>query len=71
MESKFGHDPASGARWEIHGPAAGAPIVEAWADHYIRFERRPPWQEELRNEIRNRCQLLKPSAGQMSVAMKK
>jgi hypothetical protein len=64
MESKFGHDPVSGARWEIHGPAAGAPIVEAWADHYIRFERRPPWQEELRNEIRNRCQLLKPSAGQ-------
>ena len=40
MESKFGHDPVSGARWEIHEPAEGIPLVEVWADDYIPFE--PP-----------------------------
>lgn len=65
METKFGHDPVSGARWEVHGPAAGVPIVEAWADDYIRFDGRPPWQEELRDEIRSRCRLLEPVAGQV------
>jgi hypothetical protein len=65
MESKFGHDAASGARWEIHGPAAGVPIVEAWADDYIRFDGRPPWQEDLRDEIRSRCRLLEPAAEQV------
>jgi len=65
MESKFGHDPVSGARWEIHGPAAGILIVEAWADDYIRFDGLPPWQEELREEIRRRCRLLEPAEGQV------
>ena len=65
MESKFGHDPVSGARWEIHGPAKGIPIVEAWADDYIRFDGLPPWQEELRDEIRRRCRLLEPAEGQV------
>jgi hypothetical protein len=65
MESEFGHDPASGARWEIHGPAAGIPVVEAWADDYIRFDGLPPWQEELRDEIRRRCGLLEPAEGQV------
>lgn len=49
----------------IRGPAAASPVVEAWADDYIRFERRPIWQEELRNEIRSRCSRLAPSAGQV------
>ena len=65
MESKFGHDPASGARWEIHGPSEGRAVVEAWADDYIRFDHRPPWQDELRDEIRSRCRRLEPSAGQV------
>lgn len=65
MESKFGYDPVSGARWEIHGPSEGNAVVEAWADDYIRFDHRPPWQDELRDEIRSRCRLLEPSAGQV------
>ena len=71
MESKFGHDPVSGARWEIHGPAKGIPIVEAWADDYIRFDGRPPWQEELRDDIRSRCRLLEPTAEQVLQALQK
>jgi hypothetical protein len=34
--------PSLEGRPEIHGPAPGSAIVEAWADYYIRFERRPP-----------------------------
>jgi hypothetical protein len=54
-------------RYEIHPPAASSTIVEAWADDYIRFERRhrPPWQERLRDEIRARCRKLKPSDQQV------
>jgi hypothetical protein len=52
--------PLPEGRSEIHGP-----VVEAWADDYIRFERRPVWQEHLRNEIRARCSQLEPSAGQV------
>lgn len=66
MESKFGHDPASGARWEIHGPAEDIPVVEAWADGYIPFQpAQTSWKRELREEIRSRCELLEPSAGQV------
>lgn len=68
MESKFGHDPISGARWEIHGPAAGVPIVEAWADKYIPFNKLLPWQRELRGEISSRSRLLKPSGSQVLYA---
>jgi hypothetical protein len=50
---------------EIHGPWVGSAVVEAWADDYIRFERRPVWQERLRNEIRTRCRQLEPSDGQV------
>ncbi len=53
------------ARYEIRGPAAGSAVVEAWADDYIRFERRPDWQELLRTEIRTCCQQLEPSAEQV------
>ena len=66
MGSKSGHDPVSGARWEIHGPAEGVPAVEAWADGYIPFEpARTSWKRELREEIRSRCELLGPSAGRV------
>jgi hypothetical protein len=57
--------PVPEGRCEIHGPAADSAVVEAWADDYIRFERRPAWQEHLRNEIRTRCRQLEPSAGQV------
>jgi hypothetical protein len=50
--------PAPEGRRYIRGP-----VVEAWADDYIRFERRPPWQEHLRDEIRSRCRQLDPSDG--------
>lgn len=44
---------------------AGSAVVEAWADAYIRFEGRPAWQEQLRNEIRSACGQLEPSAEQV------
>lgn len=52
-------------RYEIDGPTEGSPVVEAWADDYIRFERRPSWQEDLRNEIRTQCGQLNPSPAQV------
>lgn len=52
-------------RYEIHGPPPDSAAVAAWADDYIRFEHRPPWQEQLRDEIRSRCRQLEPSAGQV------
>lgn len=52
-------------RWDIHGPMDGGAVIQAWADDYIRFERRPPWQERLRDEIRSRCRQLEPSDGQV------
>ncbi len=52
-------------QFDIRGPAMDSPVIEAWADDYIRFERRPVWQEELRHEIRRRCGRLTPSAGQV------
>ena len=52
-------------RSDVHGPAVGSAVVEAWADDYIRFERRPIWQEHLRTEIRTRCRQLEPTAGQV------
>ncbi|MGV0745208.1 hypothetical protein [Mycolicibacterium sp. XJ870] len=47
-------------RWEINGPAVGA-----WADGYIRFEKCPSWQDELRSQIRSRCRQLEPSHEQV------
>ncbi|GAB7069396.1 hypothetical protein JCM12141A_36850 [Mycolicibacterium hodleri] len=53
------------ARYEIHGPTESTPVVEAWADDYIRFELGPQWQKDLRNEIRARCSELNPSSEQV------
>lgn len=55
----------SNARYEIHGPQQDSSLVQAWADDYIRFERLPPWQKQLRDEIRSRCQQLEPVVGQV------
>jgi hypothetical protein len=43
-----------GQATEIGGPWPDRPVVEAWAEEYIRFERRPVEQEQLRTEIRMR-----------------
>ena len=52
-------------RCDIHEPSGDRAIVEAWADDYIRFERRPAWQEQLRTKIRSCCQELEPSPEQV------
>lgn len=52
-------------RWHVDGPMNDVAVVQAWADDYIRSERRPPWQVDLRNEIRGRSRQLKPSDGQV------
>ncbi len=57
--------PVPPGRCEIHGPAAERSVVEAWTDDYIRFERLPAWQQQLRTEIRGRCRQLVPTASQV------
>lgn len=56
---------AEAGRYEIYGPTPEKPTVEAWADDYIHFERRPPWQGQLRNKVRSGCAALSPSPGQV------
>jgi hypothetical protein len=56
--------PAKG-RCESHGPANDLQVVQAWADDYLRFEHRPAWQDQLRDDIRSRCRQLQPSAEQV------
>lgn len=51
--------------YEICGPTTGRPVVEAWTQDYIRFERLPQWQKLVRNEIRSHCQALKPTSEQV------
>lgn len=55
----------SEGRWDVQGPTGGNGVVKAWSDDYIRFERRPPWQEGLRTEIRNRCGQFEQSSEQV------
>jgi hypothetical protein len=57
--------PVPEGRSKIQGPAADSPVVEAWADGYIRFEHRPVWQNDLLAEIKTRCGQLEPSTGQV------
>nr|MCW1959043.1 hypothetical protein [Mycobacterium sp.] len=52
-------------RFDFQGPGADSAVVQAWADDYIRFERRPRWQEDLRQEIRSGCGQLTPSSDQV------
>lgn len=49
---------AEAAGFEVRGPLAGRPVIEAWTDDYVRFERRPPEQEALRDELRARLRRL-------------
>lgn len=57
--------PQPNGRRDIDGPTNDVALVQAWVDDYIRFERRPSWQVDLRNEIRSRCRQLKPSDRQV------
>lgn len=57
--------PAPDGRYQVHGPAPDSAIVAAWSDDYIRFERRPAWQEHMRTEIRSRCRQLEPPDGRV------
>lgn len=52
-------------RHGIAGPEPGNEAVRVWADDYIRFERLPAWQKQLRGEIRQRCGKLEPSPEQV------
>lgn len=56
---------ASGKQYLIQGPEADSRVVKAWADDYVHFERRPLWQERLRNEIRARSRQLNPKPEQV------
>lgn len=51
--------------YTIGSPSAEDRAVRVWADDYIRFEHRPPWQEELRNVIRAQLAELEPSMAQV------
>jgi hypothetical protein len=57
--------PVPEGRFEIHGPAAGRAVVEAWSDDYIQFPPRPVWQNRRVTAIKARCQQLEPLAGQL------
>lgn len=52
-------------RYEIHGPTADSPLVEAWAEDYIRFEPREMWQKQLRHQIRSHCSQLVAASEQV------
>ncbi|CAN5229403.1 hypothetical protein BH09ACT8_BH09ACT8_56250 [soil metagenome] len=64
-KTSTGLPPAPDGHYEIQGPSADSPVIEAWSDDYIRFERLPDWQKQLRDEIRSRCRQLEPSADQV------
>jgi hypothetical protein len=54
-----------GQATEIGGPWPDRPVVEAWVQEYIRFERRPVEQEQLRAEIRTRLAQLAAASDQV------
>lgn len=52
----------------LRGPGTrDADVFEAWADAYVRFERRhrPDWQQRLVADIKIGCRQLAPAAGQV------
>jgi hypothetical protein len=52
-------------RFLIDGPHPDSAAVQVWANDYIRFERLPDWQKQVRDEIRSRSRQLEPEAGQV------
>ncbi|MGB0971996.1 MAG: hypothetical protein ACPGVG_13695, partial [Mycobacterium sp.] len=55
----------SQGRSDFRAPGLDIAAIHAWADDYIRFEHLAPWQQHLRNEIRNACGQLEPSPDQV------
>lgn len=53
----------------IRGPTSDSHVVEAWSSNYIFYGPRPAWLEDLRDEIRSRCNKLTPAADQVLHAM--
>jgi hypothetical protein len=58
-------DSADRDRYELGDSSGDGRSVEAWADDYVRFERRPEWQERLRRELRERLRRLQASPGEV------
>ncbi|MGO9972243.1 MAG: ADP-ribosylglycohydrolase family protein [Solirubrobacteraceae bacterium] len=56
---------ATGREAQVRGPSSDRPLVEAWANDYVRFEHRPAWQEQLRAELRERVNRLEPAPGEV------
>ncbi|MGV0849871.1 SIMPL domain-containing protein [Mycolicibacterium phlei] len=54
----------SSTRCEVVGPSTDS-VVQACSDDYIRFEKLPEWQQELRSEIRRRTAQLRPTPDQV------
>ncbi|MCA2250817.1 hypothetical protein JF729_23845 [Mycobacterium intracellulare] len=58
--------PLPEGRARTEGPTTQCRAVQAWADDYLRYgAARPPWQHDLRNDLRTLLRKLKPSAGQI------
>lgn len=59
--------PLPEGRARAEGPTLQCRAVQAWADDYLRYgAARPPWQHDLRNDLRTLLRKLKPSAGRRS-----
>ncbi len=65
QSKKVGKKALQEGRFDFHGPVSDSAAVQAWADDYLRFENLPPWQKDLREEIRNGCGQLEPSSEQV------
>lgn len=58
--------PLPDGRGLVAGPTADQHVVEAWAQDYIRHgAARPPWQQDLRADLRTRIRQLQPRTGQL------
>ncbi len=58
--------PLPEGRSQIDGPSATPRAVQVWADDYIRHgAARPPWQEDLRADLRSLIPQLRPTAGEI------
>jgi hypothetical protein len=57
--------PAPEGRFLIYGPTPGTPVVQVWADDYVRFGDHCAWRKSLRAAILSRCGQLEPPAGHL------
>lgn len=62
--------PLPEGRSQIDGPSVTRRAVQVWAEDYIRYgAARPPWQQELRAELRSLIPKLRPTAVEVLHAM--